>query len=124
MPADHDPTAPNESVSLSINADLLEKAAKLDVNLSAMLEQALLDVIAQRQCEPGPEGTWEAKPSSSVDAIDPVILAAAIQLFGNEPRAVEWLSTPTRALGVKRPVDADVEQVLELIARLEHGFCT
>lgn len=124
MPADYDSTAPNESVSLRINADLLEKAAKLEVNLSTMLEQALIDAITQLQCEPGPEGSREAEACSSVEMIDPVILAAAIQLFGNEPRAVEWLSRPTRALGVKRPVDAKVEQVLELIARLEHGLCT
>lgn len=124
MPADYDLTAPNESVSLSINADLLAKAAKLDVDLSAVLEQALIDAIAQYQREPGPEGRREAEPRLSVETIDPVLLTPAIQLFGNELRAVEWLSRPTRALGDKRPVDAEVEQVLELITRLEHGLCT
>lgn len=123
MPADYDPTAPNESVSLSINADLLAKAAKLDVNLSALLERALIEAITQRQCEAGPEGRRKAEACSSVETTDPVLLTAAIQLFGNELRAVEWLSRPTRALGDKRPVDAEVEQVLELITRLEHGLC-
>ncbi|MDV9033403.1 type II toxin-antitoxin system CcdA family antitoxin [Pseudomonas sp. RAC1] len=124
MPADYDLTAPNESVSLSINADLLAKAAKLDVDLSAVLEQALIDAIAQCQREPGPEGRREAEPCLAVETIDPALLTAAIQLFGNELCAVEWLSRPTRALGDKRPVDAEVEQVLELIRRLEHGLGT
>lgn len=43
MPAVYDPRAIEESVSLSVNTDLLAKAAELDVNLSDTLEQALLE---------------------------------------------------------------------------------
>ncbi|WP_353456873.1 MbcA/ParS/Xre antitoxin family protein [Pseudomonas putida] len=36
--------------------------------------------------------------------------------------ATRWLTTPFDALGGKRPVDADLVEVLDLLARLEHGF--
>ena len=37
--------APKKAANLSINADLLTKAKELDINLSATLEQALIDVL-------------------------------------------------------------------------------
>ncbi|MAO60136.1 MAG: antitoxin [Alcanivorax sp.] len=55
------------------------------------------------------------------------VLKAAIDLFeGDRERAVHWLSNPVRGLGDRRPVDmlatsAEVEAVLDLIGRLEHG---
>lgn len=48
---------------------------------------------------------------------------AAIRVFGDEALAEHWLTTPLRALADKSPVDADIEDALELLARLEHGFC-
>lgn len=54
--------------------------------------------------------------------IDPVLLEAAIRVFGNEALAMHWLMTQATALADKRPVDATVEEVLELLSRLEHGF--
>lgn|GEM_PF-4809076 len=35
---------------------------------------------------------------------------------------MHWLMTQASALADKRPVDATVEDVLELLSRLEHGF--
>jgi uncharacterized protein (DUF2384 family) len=57
-----------------------------------------------------------------MEKIDPVLLEAAIRVFGNEALAMHWLMTPAQALANKRPVDATVEDALELLARLEHGF--
>lgn len=121
MPAVYDPRATKKSVSLSINADLLARAAELDVNLSDTLEQALLEAIAQREhlCAQN----RQTEPTGSVEGIDAVLLAAAVGLFGNETQAVKWLNTPARALGHKCPVDADTQEALEVIERLAHGFC-
>lgn len=41
--------APKRAVNLSINGDLLNKAKELDINLSATLEQALVEVVKQNQ---------------------------------------------------------------------------
>lgn len=60
--------------------------------------------------------------SLHMEKIDPVLLEAAIRVFGNESLAMHWLVTQAHALADKRPVDATVEDALELLARLEHGF--
>lgn len=43
--------APKKAANLSINSDLLGKARALDINLSAALEQALVQLLKQRQQE-------------------------------------------------------------------------
>ncbi|WP_256534452.1 antitoxin Xre/MbcA/ParS toxin-binding domain-containing protein [Pseudomonas sp. 35 E 8] len=45
-----------------------------------------------------------------------------MELFADERRAVHWLSTPARASGHKRPLDADIEEVTDLLGRTEQGF--
>jgi antitoxin CcdA len=47
----HDTKAPKKATNLSINADLLNRARELEINLSATLEQALVEVLKQRQRE-------------------------------------------------------------------------
>ena len=47
----YDTKAPKKATNLSVNADLLNKARELDINLSATLEQALVEVLRQRQRE-------------------------------------------------------------------------
>lgn len=51
MQSTFDPCAPRKATNLSINADLLKKARQLGINLSATLEQALADVVRQRERE-------------------------------------------------------------------------
>jgi len=94
---------------------------ELGVNLSDTLEQALVEGFTQR--EPGGGENRNAETAGSVEEIDPVLLAAAIGLFGNEAKAVSWLNTPAPALGHKCPVDADTQDGLDLIGRIAHGFC-
>jgi len=40
--------APKKAANLSINADLLTKAKQMDINLSATLEQALIDALKKK----------------------------------------------------------------------------
>jgi antitoxin CcdA len=42
----YDPSAPKKATNLSINSDLLRKARALKINLSATLEHALLEKLA------------------------------------------------------------------------------
>lgn len=60
--------------------------------------------------------------TDSSETIDPQLLSAALRLFGDKERAIEWLSSPLRALGQKSPKDVPIEKALTLIERIEHGF--
>lgn len=75
--------------------------------LAAAIEDAISSTLGNRD---------------SVGTIDPQLLDAAVVLFGDNTLAIGWLSKPLRALGHKRPIDIDVEEALDLIKRLEHGF--
>lgn len=109
MPAIYDPNAPRVVLNLSINSNLLDRVALLDVNLSDTLEKALAEAVAQYERERLVEENRS-------------LLDAAIRLFGDEAQAVQWLTTPARGLGSKCPIEADADEVMELIARLEHGI--
>lgn len=43
------PAAPKKSANLSINADLLQQAKQLNINLSQTLEQHLAEIVRQAQ---------------------------------------------------------------------------
>lgn len=43
-----DTKAPKKAANLSINSDLLRKAKQMKINLSAILEQALTDLLIQK----------------------------------------------------------------------------
>ena len=43
------PAAPKKSANLSINADLLQQAKQLNINLSQTLEQQLVELVRQAQ---------------------------------------------------------------------------
>ena len=47
----YDPGAPKKPANLSINSELLRKAREFEINLSATLEQALVEKVKQRQQE-------------------------------------------------------------------------
>lgn len=59
----YDLTAPKKSANLSINADLLQKAKSLDINLSATLEAALAAQVKRRRAE-----RWLTENKASLDA--------------------------------------------------------
>lgn len=49
MQTTYDPNAPKRPTNLSINSDLLQQARKLDINLSAVLEQTLAEKVRAEQ---------------------------------------------------------------------------
>jgi len=57
----YDPTAPKKPATLSINADLLVKAREMDINLSATLEQALIEALRERRRE-----EWRAENRAAI----------------------------------------------------------
>ncbi|MFJ4155527.1 type II toxin-antitoxin system CcdA family antitoxin [Pseudomonas sp. NPDC089752] len=123
MPPSYGKSALKESVTLAISADLLARAVELGLNPSETLEKALAEAVSQREQEISRTAPQEVEGASSAEDIDPVLLAAATGLLGDEAKAVRWLTRPNSALGHKRLVDADHQKVLDVIARLSHGFC-
>lgn len=57
-----DQTAPKKSANLSINADLLQQAKQLNINLSQTLEQRLAEIVRQAQSE-----QWLAENKSALE---------------------------------------------------------
>ena len=47
----YDNKAPKKATNLSLNSDLLKKSKALDINLSATLEQALKEKLAESEAE-------------------------------------------------------------------------
>lgn len=123
MPLGYDPNAPKQPVNVLVSGDLLERAAAINLNLSAALENAIAEAVARsHEGEQGLEENRDAILDESVYQIDPNVLTAAIGVFGSANHAKKWLTTPARALGSKRPVEADIEEVMDLIGRIENGF--
>jgi antitoxin CcdA len=59
----YDTQAPKRATNLSINADLLSKAKELGINLSATLEQALVEALRKRQRD-----QWVAENQAAIEA--------------------------------------------------------
>ena len=57
------PQPPKKAANLSVNADLLSRARELNINLSATLEQALIQALEQRRRE-----EWLVRNRDAIDA--------------------------------------------------------
>ena len=55
--------APKKAANLSINSDLLKKAKSLNVNLSATLEDALKQILAEKRAE-----QWKIENRAAIEA--------------------------------------------------------
>jgi putative toxin-antitoxin system antitoxin component (TIGR02293 family) len=54
------------------------------------------------------------------------VYASAVEMIGDEDKAVEWLRTPNRALGGKRPLDQldtdlGAREVEDILGRIAYG---
>lgn len=58
-----DTRAPRKPANLTVNADLLDRARALNINLSATLERALVDELRQRH-----SARWLEENRSAIDA--------------------------------------------------------
>lgn len=63
MNAVYDTSAPKKPTNLTINSDLLSKAKALEVNISAVLEQALAEEVRKRKAE-----AWLSENQESINA--------------------------------------------------------
>ena len=84
MNALYDQNAPKKATNLSVNSDLMEKARGMNINLSATLEQALKEQLAQKASE-----QWKAE--------NKVAFFAGVGMEGQHQRVTPNSST-TRSL--------------------------
>ncbi len=63
MQAGYNTQAPKKATNLSINADLLNKAREMHINLSAILEQALVETLKKRLRE-----QWLVENRAAIEA--------------------------------------------------------
>lgn len=63
MQTAYDTQAPKRAANLSINADLLSKARELNINLSATLEQALVEALRKKARD-----QWVAENKAAMEA--------------------------------------------------------
>lgn len=72
--------APKKPTNLSINSDLLAKARKLNLNLSAILEKALTEQLKQKQRE-----LWRKENAKAIRAYNRFVEAHGV--FSDELRS-------------------------------------
>jgi len=107
-----------QSIKNRLNTNSASKA------LCAMLTEHVADVAVSR--------LRKRKPTMSQNNIDlntlrTKAIAEAVALFeGDQKAAKHWLSTPVRGLGRRKPNDLlatreGIQQVRDIIGRLEHG---
>ncbi|GLU38351.1 type II toxin-antitoxin system CcdA family antitoxin [Pseudomonas sp. NBRC 100443] len=73
MHTTYDPQAPKKATNLSLNSDLLKQARELDVNLSAVLEEALADVVRERLWQ-----RWLEQNRQAIDAYNQHVDGAGV----------------------------------------------
>jgi len=61
----YDKTAPKKSANLSVNSDLLKKARRLNINLSATLEHALMQQVKKSARE-----TWLKENKKALNSLN------------------------------------------------------
>jgi uncharacterized protein (DUF2384 family) len=56
--------------------------------------------------------------------IDPKVYEKALDVLESRDVAERWLHTPKLALDGRRPIDADLAEVISLLNKIEHGIYT
>lgn len=80
MQAFYDIGAPKKATNLSINSDLLKKSKALAINLSATLEQALKDKLAEAAAE-----KWLEENKNAIQAYNDAVTEQGC--FGDDYRS-------------------------------------
>lgn len=76
----YDLNAPKKATNLSLNSDLLIKAKDLKINLSATLEQALKEKLAEQEAQ-----TWAKENKQAIQAYNTFVEEQGC--FGDEYRS-------------------------------------
>ncbi|WP_417598771.1 type II toxin-antitoxin system CcdA family antitoxin [Oceanospirillum sp.] len=80
MPSLYDTQAPKKATNLSLNSDLLVKAKDLKINLSATLEQALKEKLAEQEAK-----NWAKENKKAIQAYNEFVEENGC--FGDEYRS-------------------------------------
>ncbi len=59
----YDPSAPRKPTNLSVNSDLMRKAKEKEINVSSVLEKALVEELRQRE-----QAEWKEENRESIES--------------------------------------------------------
>lgn len=80
MPPLYNRQAPKKATNLSLNSDLLKRSRALNINLSATLEQALSNKLAEKETE-----KWQGQNKNAIKAYNEFVEKHGA--FGDEYKA-------------------------------------
>lgn len=69
----YDPSATKKPTNLSVNSDLLRKAKELNINLSQTLEQALVQIVKEKQ-----QATWKESNQKAIENYNEAVAKGAV----------------------------------------------
>lgn len=117
-------------ISVGLSAGLIKQTAQLSKFDEAWLcRLAGIDRTTYNRRVKSVEQTFSADQSGRIYMMIKVLSAACKLFNGNMARAAEWLDTPSKGLGGKKPSEltstaVGAEAVIDLIGQIEHGVIT
>lgn len=120
----------HQRITSGFSTTLLKQTASLSSYDEAWLcRLAGIDRSTYNRKVKSPEQTFSADQSSRIYMLIRVLSAASKLFEGNTQRLMEWLETPAKGLGSKKPSEmmstvVGAEAVINLIGQIEHGVVT
>ncbi|ORM55317.1 hypothetical protein HA41_03100 [Pantoea conspicua] len=120
----------HQRIAVGFSSGVLKRTASLSAFDEAWLcRLAGIDRSTYNRKVKDPQQTFSPDQSGRIYMLIRVLSAASTLLRDDPARLVQWLETPAKALGGKKPAEmtttvAGAEAVLNLIGQLEHGVIT
>ena len=120
----------HQRIAVGFSSGVLKRTASLSAFDEIWLcRLAGIDRSTYNRKVKDPQQTFSPDQSGRIYMLIRVLSAASTLLRDDPARLVQWLETPAKALGGRKPAEmtttvAGAEAVLNLIGQLEHGVIT
>lgn len=120
----------HQRIAVGFSSEVLKRTASLSAFDEIWLcRLAGIDRSTYNRKVKDPQQTFSPDQSGRIYMLIRVLSAASTLLRDDPARLVQWLETPAKALGGRKPAEmtttvAGAEAVLNLIGQLEHGVIT
>lgn len=120
----------HQRIALGFSSGVLKRTASLsDFDEGWLCRLAGIDRTTYNRKVKDPQQTFSPDQSGRIYMLIRVLTAASKLFWDDRSRLVDWLETPAKALGGRKPAEltttvAGAEAVINLIGQLEHGVIT
>lgn len=120
----------HQRIALGFSSGVLKRTASLsDFDEVWLCRLAGIDRTTYNRKVKDPQQTFSPDQSGRIYMLIRVLTAASKLFRDDRSRLVDWLETPAKALGGRKPAEltttvAGAEAVINLIGQLEHGVIT